>query len=90
MLLTKPAERSVAVRGSSLVGAYVSTFFLTLTNPMTILSFAVAFAGLGLASADADYASARVLVPGVFLGPAAWWVALSAGVGAARYKVDAH
>ncbi|HEU4334886.1 MAG TPA: LysE family transporter, partial [Candidatus Eisenbacteria bacterium] len=34
----------------SLWGAWGSTFLLTITNPMTILSFAAVFAGLGLGS----------------------------------------
>jgi len=46
-LLAKPAEQAATAKGNGLIGAYVSTFFLTLTNPMTIISFAAIFAGLG-------------------------------------------
>ena len=63
-----------------LLGNYVSTFALTLTNPMTILSFAAVFAGLGVGAASGDYASAAILVLGVFLGSALWWLALSGAV----------
>lgn len=75
---------SEAARG--LPGAYASTFFLTLTNPMTILSFAAIFAGLGLASAPGTFVSAGSLVAGVFLGSAAWWLVLSTGAGAMRSR----
>ena len=67
-----------------LVAAYGSTLALTLTNPSTILSFAAVFAGLGLAEAGGDWRSAALLVLGVFLGSAVWWLLLSGGVGLFR------
>jgi threonine/homoserine/homoserine lactone efflux protein len=73
-------------KGKGLGGAYASTFFLTLTNPMTILAFAAIFAGLGVANENRDYVSAGVLVMGVFLGSTLWWVILSSGVGLFRKK----
>jgi hypothetical protein len=39
--------RAANVQAGGLLSAYVSTLFLTLTNPMTILSFVAVFAGLG-------------------------------------------
>ncbi|MBI4737787.1 MAG: LysE family transporter [candidate division NC10 bacterium] len=82
--VAKPAEQGPASGGNSLAGAYASTFFLTLTNPMTILSFAAIFAGLGVASARGSYLSAGALVLGVFIGSALWWLILSGGVGVFR------
>jgi threonine/homoserine/homoserine lactone efflux protein len=87
-LLSKPAEQAVAASGRGLFGSYASTFLLTVTNPMTILSFAAIFAGLGLANTNESYASALVLVLGVFLGSAAWWLLLSGGVGLFRNRFD--
>jgi len=69
---------------------YASTFFLTLTNPMTIISFAAIFAGLGLASASGNYANAALLVSGVFLGSASWWLILSGLVSAFRARFQAR
>lgn len=57
-------------------GMYTSTFFLTLTNPMTILSFAAVFAGFGLAGTTGSALSAGVLILGVYLGSAVWWLFL--------------
>ncbi|GAB4546032.1 MAG: LysE family transporter [Anaerolineae bacterium] len=62
-----------------LLGAYASTLFLTLTNPMTIMFFAAVFAGLGIANTPGDYLSSGLLVTGVFLGSAMWWLALTSG-----------
>jgi len=89
-LLATPAEGAVAIKGNGLVGAYASTLFLTLTNPLTILSFAAIFAGLGLASTSGNYISAATLVLGVFVGSAAWWLLLSGGVSLLRSRFDAR
>lgn len=88
-LFSKPAEKEATVRQSGLLGSYLSTFLLTLTNPMTILSFAAIFAALGLGSTNGSYASALILVLGVFLGSGTWWLLLSAGVGLLRDKFNA-
>ncbi len=57
-------------------GMYASTFFLTLTNPMTIFSLAAVFAGIGVAGARGNISSAAILVLGVFLGSVFWWMFL--------------
>jgi threonine/homoserine/homoserine lactone efflux protein len=88
--LTRPAGQAASAGGNGLVGAYASTFTLTLTNPMTILSFAAIFAGLGVASASGDYVSAVLLVLGVFLGSALWWLTLSGVVGLFRARFNPH
>jgi threonine/homoserine/homoserine lactone efflux protein len=85
-LLAKPAERAAQASRTGLFGAYLSTFFLTITNPMTILSFVAIFAALRLGDSSGDYASAAFMVLGVFLGSAAWWLGLSFGVGLLREK----
>lgn len=88
--LARPAEQAASAKGNGLVGAYASTFFLTLTNPMTILSFVAIFAGLGVASASGNYVSAGLLVLGVFIGSALWWLILSGGVGMFQAKFSPH
>ena len=83
-----PVEKDISIARRGLLGAYSSTFILTLTNPMTILSFAAIFAGLG--GASGDYVSAVVLVLGVFTGSALWWLSLSTGVSLFRTKFTPH
>jgi threonine/homoserine/homoserine lactone efflux protein len=89
-LLSKPAEDAAKAEGTGLLGAYASTFLLTVTNPMTILSFVAIFAALGLGSTTGSYASALILVLGVFCGSATWWLLLSGGVGLFRNKFNAR
>ena len=85
-LLARPASKAPATGGRGLAGAVLSILALTLTNPLTILSFATVFAGLGLASQVGDYGGAAVLVLGVFLGSAAWWLILSTVVNLLRSR----
>jgi threonine/homoserine/homoserine lactone efflux protein len=89
-LISKPAEKEAKVNQGGLFSSYLSTFLLTITNPLTILSFAAIFAGLGLAAAGGSYVSAVILVLGVFLGSALWWLLLSGGVGLFRNKFNAQ
>ncbi len=82
--LSRPVEQGASVEENSLWGAYLSTFFLTLTNPMTILFFAAVFAGLGVGDAGDHYVSAAILVIGVFAGSGLWWLVLSGFTGLLR------
>jgi threonine/homoserine/homoserine lactone efflux protein len=86
--LAAPATEAARAGSGGLAGAYVSTFFLTITNPLTILSFAAIFAGLGLGATGADAGAALGLVLGVFLGSALWWVVLSGAVSLLRARFD--
>jgi threonine/homoserine/homoserine lactone efflux protein len=87
-LRTVPAERTAAASDTGLAASYASTLLLTLTNPMTILSFAGIFAALGVADTGGDFSAAALLVLGVFVGSAAWWLLLSGGVGLLREKLS--
>ncbi len=86
--VTKPASETKHVSHTTLLNDFISTFFLTITNPMTILSFLAVFAGLGLSNVNGDYFQAGALVLGVFLGSAAWWLLLSEGITLFRKKVS--
>lgn len=88
-LFSKPSERPARSTGSGKLSAsYASTFFLTVTNPMTILSFVGVFTGLGLVGGQDGALSAGLLVAGVFGGSALWWLLLSVSVGMLREKMN--
>lgn len=74
---SKTAKDAKVSDRRSLIGSYASTFFLTLTNPMTIISFTAIFAGLGIGSTGGDYISSSFIVVGVFAGSSLWWLTLS-------------
>lgn len=82
--LEKPAGHAAQAKQSGKFGMFLSTFLLTITNPMTILAFAAIFAGTMLGE---KVNSPLVMVAGVFAGSAAWWLALSLGVGTMRGRL---
>ncbi|KZE50741.1 LysE family translocator [Rossellomorea marisflavi] len=83
---SRPAGHAASARGGGLLKSYTSVFFLTVTNPMTILFFIGIFSGIGLGKSSFDLMSALLMVTGVFLGSAAWWLSLSFGVSLFRKK----
>jgi len=85
-ILAPPADHAAPDRERpGLAGAAVSIYGLTMTNPMTILSFAAIFAGFGLAGGSPI--EAVLLVLGVFLGSMAWWLILTSIVAAFRSRL---
>jgi threonine/homoserine/homoserine lactone efflux protein len=89
--LARPVKKTDLPRSARhYAGMYTSTFFLTLTNPMTILSFAAVFAGFGLAGTKGSILSAGVVILGVFLGSAVWWLFLVGLFSLYRKRFQAH
>ncbi|QBD76223.1 LysE family translocator [Ktedonosporobacter rubrisoli] len=69
ILLSRPAEKAATERAHNLPGAYLSTYLLTLANPLTILWFSAIFASIG-SGLQGSYAIATVVVIGIFCGSA--------------------
>ena len=90
ILRSVPADAAPdpAARRRGLPGAYLSTLALTLTNPMTILSFAALFVGLRVTGGDP--LGATLLTLGVLAGSGAWWVVLTTVVAALRSRITAR
>lgn len=86
--LSQPAKETKSIVHKGLLSDYVSTVFLTLTNPTTILSFIAVFAGLGLGSIQASPLSSVLIVTGVVTGSALWWLLLSSTVSLLRTKFN--
>jgi threonine/homoserine/homoserine lactone efflux protein len=86
--LSPPSDYPIPADQNSLLRAYGSTFILTLTNPLTILSFAAIFAGFGLVNAGGDYSTAAITVLGVFLGSSCWWVILTGVTSLLRNRIS--
>jgi threonine/homoserine/homoserine lactone efflux protein len=90
---SKAAIAPATIKGKGLFGVYFSTFFITLANPLTILSFTAIFAGLGVGHGlirpvIRSHNTMGILVSGVFLGSTMWWLFLSILVGGFRSKFD--
>ncbi len=84
----KPQDMTKKVSHKTLLGDFVSTFFLTLTNPLTIIAYLAVFTSLGLSNLKGDFLNAFFLVLGVFVGATFWWFLLSEAVSLFRKKVN--
>jgi threonine/homoserine/homoserine lactone efflux protein len=79
----------VSVGGDhNLWAEFISTFSLTITNPMTILSFVAIFAGLGVGTVGDDYLSVSLFIFGVFAGSMSWWSVVSGIAGWYKGNLD--
>ena len=88
---TKPKPAAAPSNVNGLVNAYATTFILTFSNPVTILSFIAIYAGWHVPSLQGRYFAAALLALGVFIGSALWWVGLFIGMTAfrERFSLDA-
>lgn len=80
------AENDVSPVG--LVAAFVSSLALTLTNPMTLVSFGLGFAWLGIGEALGGRLDVFLLVLGVFVGSLLWWLVLIFGAHVFRRRLS--
>ena len=71
----RPQSLSKQKEGKPGRSDYASTFFLTLTNPTTVLSFLAVLAALGMHQQQASWQT-MLLVLGIFCGSMLWWIVL--------------
>lgn len=84
------ADHAAVAPAGSAWRYFAGTFVLTLSNPATILSFIAVFGAMaGSAAQGAAAASPAVMVAGVLIGSALWWLFLSSAVGRLRERFDA-
>ncbi len=84
----KCAEESPPDEKKNLFSAFFSTLFLTLLNPMTIISFIAVFASLGLKETESARETTYLTVLGIFLGSLIWWLFLCTAVAKVRTKLS--
>jgi threonine/homoserine/homoserine lactone efflux protein len=86
-LIKTKAGAPIKDNKKTLIGDYLSSFALTITNPMTILVFIAIFASLR--EAYSGYSHAITVVIGVFLGSLLWWLFICSAVKAIHKKINA-
>ena len=87
-VVSSPATReaTTSTTRTGLAWAYTSILGLTITNPATIISFAALAAALG-AGLSGSWTKPALVVAGVGLGSAGWWLILAAITAALRARV---
>lgn len=83
---TPPVLHAPPSHSGTLLGDYATAFVLTLTNPLTILSFAAVFAGAGVGGGQGSHGAALAVL-GVFAGSLLWWLILSGATGFLRAEL---
>lgn len=86
IFLAKPDDKVKPITHVTLIKDFLSTFLLTLSNPLTIVSFLAIFVGLGIIKNIAGQGGWLIL--GIFLGSCLWWGILSEGVAFVRKRVS--
>ena len=82
----RPAQSAAPVADArSLLGCFAGTLLLTLSNPATIFSFIAVFGAL---AARGQATSPWLMVAGVLIGSALWWLLLCGVVGRLRLRFD--
>ncbi len=75
---------------NSVAGWSGSTFLLTITNPVTILSFGAVFMVAEAVVAPGDVAAAWTLIGGVLSGSALWFASLAGFSKLFHHSIDVH
>jgi threonine/homoserine/homoserine lactone efflux protein len=88
IFLTNPAIqiRKQRNKQNNLWADFVSIFFLTLSNPITVFVFGAIFAGFSVIPTKSHWYELFELVAGIFLGALLWWTVLVTVVNMFRKK----
>jgi threonine/homoserine/homoserine lactone efflux protein len=89
LFTTNPAKqlrKQMKTKGRGLWGDFLTSFALTISNPVGLFVFGIVFAGFGLLAGDASLGAVLVLIFGVISGAILWWFTLSTLVSIFRNK----
>lgn len=78
------SRRRISKKG--LIGDFLSLFFLTVSNPVTVIVFMAVFAGTSVFGDTPNFFTEIMVLVGVLLGGSAWWYTLSTVVNIFRKK----
>lgn len=85
MYFTNPVKQyRNPVRKKNMVGYFVSTFALTISNPLTVIFFGAVFAAFVTTTTNIE---TLLLILGVFIGAIAWWFAIVSITNIFRNKI---
>ena len=73
---SSPASKEIIIRNHGILKTAVEVFFLTLVNPVTILTFIGVFSSI--AKGPVSLIESSVMMGGIFLGSMTWWFILGA------------
>jgi len=72
----------------NLLQDFISTFFITISNPLAIFLFLAFFASFGVVKKGESYFNHLLLISGVMAGATLWWFILTSIVNLFRSKIN--
>lgn len=87
LMRCKPQDALDPDKRGTLWSHFISTFFLTAANPITVFALSAVFAAWGPASEDRTLVNMATLIAGIFAGSVAWFGAISLFVGMVRFHM---
>ncbi len=87
---TNPAKqlRKTKQKGNNLFSDFISTFFLTISNPLAIVLIMALLASFELVKEEISFQHNIILIIGVFLGATSWWATLTWLVNLFRKRIS--
>lgn len=79
--------RNQSISKSKIFGDFISAFFLTLSNPITLIFFGAVFAGILPEDERMSAYYTSIIIGGVFVGANIWWLTLAFLVSRFRPKI---
>jgi threonine/homoserine/homoserine lactone efflux protein len=73
-------------RGSSHVQDYLTTFFITLSNPLSVFVFVAIFTGYSIVMQFSHPLEALLTIGGIFIGCSLWWIIITGLANLFRHK----
>lgn len=86
MLCSDFSNKAAVVKTSYFNKTIFAVFFLTLSNPATIISFVAIFAAIG--SSSSGGVEIFFMIAGIFFGSLFWWLSLAALVVKIKHKIS--
>ena len=76
--ISNPAKqiRKLRVKGNNYYKDYITSFFITVSNPITILAFGAFFAAFNMIDKTVSNFSIVIMIISVFSGSLIWWLSL--------------
>lgn len=84
---SKISKKSNLGWAHGVIASAISSFFLTLSNPLTLLGFALSFAALNIHPQTTNVMEGSMLLSGVYIGALGWWTLISFVAHSLRTKI---
>jgi threonine/homoserine/homoserine lactone efflux protein len=76
MIRKNISEENVKVSHETNIKDFISTFFITLSNPITMIAFVAALSNINYLFEQINFIHSTIIVLGIFSGSMLWWIIL--------------